>query len=100
LNKGIATFLQGDVESAKQCLRNALQKLREAGSKYFADAAFVLLLGSGLKTATAYPNLLVEVAILINQWRVGDLPRPELEVELMRLIPEKSKALLDALAQG
>ena len=97
LNKGIATHLQGDVEAAKQCLRNALQKLREAGNKYFSDASFLLVLEPDLKRAIAHPDLLVEVAILINQMRMGDLPRAELEIELMRLTPEKAKALLDAL---
>jgi hypothetical protein len=56
-----------------------------------------LVLEPDLKRATAHPDLLVEVAILINQWRVSDLPRAELEIELMRLIPDKAKALLDAL---
>lgn len=100
LNKGIATYLQGDVEAAKQCLLNALRELREAGNKYFSDAAYLLVLEPDLKWAKAHPDLLVEVAILINLWRVGDLPRAELETELSRLTPEKAKVLLDTFGSA
>lgn len=97
LNKGIASFLQGDAVGAKQCLHNALKELRENRDKYFSDAAYLLVLAPDLKTTGAQPDLLVEVAILINLWRIGDVPRGELEAELTRLMSEKAKPLLDLL---
>jgi hypothetical protein len=97
LNKGVASCLLGDTEDAKKCLRNALNEQRARADKYYSDVAFLLVLEPDLKKATAHPDLLVEVAILINQWRVGDLSRAELETELTRLVPEKAKALLETL---
>ena len=100
LNKGVASCLLGDTEGAKLCLRNALGELRSNGNNYFTDAAYLLVLAPDLKTSGAQPGLLVEVAILLNLWRVGDLPREELEAALTRLIPDKTKALLEILDSG
>lgn len=100
LNKAVATFLRGDVEGAKRCFHNALKELHEHGDKYFTDASYLLVLVPDLKAAAAQPDLLVEVAILINLWRIGDLPRAELEAGLTRLTPDTAKALLDTLDSG
>jgi len=101
-NKGIAAYLQNDVETAKKCLRNALKELHVLGNKFFFDGEFLLVLKPDLKSVEAHPDLLIEIGILINLWRIGDLPRAELETELARLAPENSKTLLAALclAQG
>jgi len=100
LNKGVASCLLGDTEGAKASLRNALNEQRARGAKYYSDAAFLLVLEPDLKRAGAQPDLLVEVAILMNLWRMGDLPRGELEADLTRLVPEKATALLAALDSG
>lgn len=100
LNKAVATALQGDVESAKQCLRNALNELHAHGDKYFTDAAYVLVLAPDLKTAGSQPALLVEVAVLINLWRIGDLPRTDFEAALTKLIPDTVATLLTTLDSG
>jgi hypothetical protein len=97
LNKGVASCVLGDTEGAKKCLLNALNEQRAHGDKYFSDAAFLLVLEPGLKRVGAQPELLVEVAILMNLWRIGDLPRGELEAELTRLAPEKASSLLETL---
>jgi hypothetical protein len=100
LNKGVALCLQGDAEGAKQCLHNALNELHAHGDKYFTHADYLLVLAPDLKTAGAQPDLLVEVAVLINLWRIGDLPRSELEAALTRLVPQKTTVLLAALDSG
>jgi hypothetical protein len=97
LNKGVACCLLGDTEGAKQSLRNALNEQRARGDKYFSGAAFLLVLGPDLKKVGAQPELLVEVAILMNLWRIGDLPRSELEADLTRLAPENARTLLETL---
>jgi len=94
LNKGVAEFLQGNGDAAKQCLRNALKELRAPGNKYFSDAAYVLVLEPVERKARAHPTLLIEAAILINLWRIGDLTRDELKVELKRLHPEEAQTWL------
>ncbi len=97
LNKGVASCLLGDTEGANICLRNALNELRARGAKHHSDASFLLVLEPDLKRVSAQPELLVEIGILMNLWRMGDLPRGELEAELTRLAPEQARSLLETL---
>jgi hypothetical protein len=94
LNKGVATFLLGDSETAKQSLRNALKKLHAPESKYSSDAAYVLLVDPAEKKTGAHPDLPVDAAILINLFRMGGLTRDELEADLMQYYPETGQTLL------
>jgi hypothetical protein len=96
LNKGVAEFLQGDIGAAKESLRNALKELHTPENTFFADASYVLVIDPTEKKATPHEDLLVEVAILINLWRLVDLPRDELEAALTRLVPKKAQSLLAA----
>jgi len=43
-------------------------------------------------------GLAIDAAILINLWRMGDLPRGELEAALAKLYPEKAQTWLSAYA--
>lgn len=94
LNKGIAEFLQGNVDAAKESLRNALQQFRAPGNTFDAEAAYVLVLEAAEKKSSPHGGLPVDAAILINLWRMGDSTRGELETELVKLYPEKAQTWL------
>jgi hypothetical protein len=89
LNKGIAIYLQGDIEPAKECLRHALKELRSSDNEYVSVASYVLLLDPLQKKATANQHLTVEMAILINLYRMG-----ESEAEIRRLAPQEAEPVL------
>lgn len=94
LNKAIAEFLIGNVEAARQSLRNALQQLHAPGSKFDNNAAYVLVLEPAHLKVTAHVEIPVDAAIMINLWRVGELTRVELGTELAKHYPEKVQGWL------
>jgi hypothetical protein len=94
MNKGIAEYLQGKVDAARVSLRNALQQLRDPEKGFNASASFVLILEPSEKKVKSHEDLPLDAAILINLWRVGDLPRVELETELVKINAEKSQTWL------
>lgn len=98
LNKGIAEFLQGNIDAAKECLRNALQQLRAPGSKLDTEATHVLVLEPAGKQVSSHVDVPVDAAILINLWRMGDSTRGELETALAELYPKKTQVWLATFA--
>ena len=46
------------------------------------------------KKASPHADILIESAILINLWLMGDMPRNELEATLTKLCPEKAQGWL------
>jgi hypothetical protein len=89
LNKGVAIYLQGDIEAAKECLRRALKELRSSDNQYLSVVSYVLLLDPLQKKATAHQHLTVELAILMNLYRMG-----ESEGEIRRLAPQQAELVL------
>jgi tetratricopeptide (TPR) repeat protein len=99
LNKGIAEYLAGNIDLAKDNLKNALKELREHGDIFFTDASYALIVEPDKKTAKPYEDMLIEVAILINLWLMGDLTRGELETRITKLVPEKAQSLLTTFTE-
>ena len=89
MNKGIAEFLLGKSDEAKKSLHNALKKLSEMDSEH-NEANYVLVLESGGQAAKPRAELQLDVAILINLWRMGDLSREQLESRLVSISQEKA----------
>jgi hypothetical protein len=96
LNRGIAEFLQGNGDRAKQSLRNALQETRAPRNKSNETVYYVLVLEPIERKARSYSEISIEAAILINLWRMGDLTRADLTDALTTLSSEKATSLLAA----
>ncbi len=95
LNMGVAEFLQGNRDAAKQSLKNALQQTQSPDLRpELNDARYVLVLEPTDRKVWFYDDLKVDTAILINLWRIGDLVRAELETKLLELYPDKAQDLL------
>ena len=95
LNKGVGEFLEGDCDAAKQSLRNALQQVQIPDGRFDPWAVrYVLMLEPTDRKVWYCEGLAIDAAILINLWRMGELPRAELETTLAKLYPERAQAWL------
>jgi hypothetical protein len=98
LNKGIAEFLQDNVDAAKASLRNALRQVRSENNKFILGATYILVLDNSEKKANCYAEFPVEAAILINLHRMGDIKKEELVGELTKHYPDKAQDWLTTFA--
>ena len=97
MNKGIAEFLLGKVDESKKSLKNALQRLRSSEGGFEAKVACVLVLEAEGKGVSSNEDLPIDAAIVINLWRIGDLSRDELEVDLTKFYPGKVQSWMDGI---
>jgi hypothetical protein len=97
LNMAVAHFLLDETEKSKQDLQNALTELQNDQGKFTKDADYLLVLSADLKSASKIESCPVEVAIIINLWRMGELTYDELVKRIERLMPGKSANLLELL---
>jgi hypothetical protein len=94
MNKGIAEFLRDDRAAATKSLGNALKQLTDPNTKFEPKASYVLVLDSTLNKVSPHGELPVDVAILINLWRMGAFTQAELEAELAKVDAEKATTWL------
>ena len=97
LNKGVGEFLEGARDAAKQSLQNALQQIEATDGRFDPlGVRYVLLLEPTDRKVWYHEDLPIDAAILINLWRMDDLPRADLETRLEQLYPEQAQAWLAA----
>jgi hypothetical protein len=95
INKGLSEFLQQNIDPAKNSLHNALNQLRVSGYKYEPNTCYVLVLESTERKISSH-DLPLDVAILINLYRMGDLDKTELEKEMIKLYPDNAQNWMTA----
>lgn len=95
LNKGIAQFLSGKESTGKETLREALSQVRSSSEPN--EAMFVLVLHSLRVEVQSHKGIPLDVAILLNLFRMGDLEYTELERELKEINPARTLEWLEIL---
>ena len=94
MNRGIAEFLQGNRDAGTKSLTNALKQLNDPNTEFQPVADYVLVLDSKLDKVDSHGELRVDVAILINLWRMGALSQTDMEAALVKIDSAKAKAWL------
>jgi hypothetical protein len=89
LNKCIAEFMLGRVESARDSLNAVWQRLSDTLSNRDVGASYVLVLESRCDKVVAIADMPVDAAIAINLWRMGAMTRGGLEQALVGLYPKE-----------
>lgn len=94
MNKGVAEFLLHEANNAKISLRNALQQYRISNEEYISQELYLLVLES-TGTSVSYHQIPLDLGILINLYRIGDMDKKELEEEITKLYPDNSQEWLE-----
>jgi len=100
LNKGVCEFLLGDGDGAIKSLKNALQKIEAPKSPFDpSKVIYVLILEPTDRKVWFYENIPMNAAILINLWRIGNIPREDLEIALTKIDPSKTLAWIKLFSE-
>lgn len=82
LNVGVAQFLLGKKNEARESLRGALEEIRLSRKRCINQALYVLVLEPSGNRAVAHKQIPVDAAILLNLFQMKDMTLLDLEVAL------------------
>ena len=99
LNKGVAEALEGNLDTAEGTLRKALQGVdSQVGGQRLWAATSTLVLEPTERKVWYHADLPTDAAVVANLWRIGVMPRGEMESELTQRYPVKAPAWLATIS--